>query len=260
MWKWEAEGTAKGVVVLVHNVFEEHRRYAWQIESWRRNGFHVYMGDLAGHGTKAFEDGVHRERFFEYDKTVGELLGLAARHKLPAVLVGHGLGACAAIHALSTERHQISACIFTSPWIELQKNIIKPAGRLTGSLKLADKRIVDHGLELRHLTRRKFEEGQPIHSKSTAAWQKELLVYMEQAATIQLPDVPVMLHLGGRDLLTNTLASRKWLMAQTLSELHYKKWPFCYHDLFQEPERDRIFQESLQFAEGVAEAESRRSE
>ncbi|MFP3421944.1 alpha/beta hydrolase, partial [Bacillus sp. SIMBA_161] len=63
MWKWQAEGEAKGVVVLIHSAYEEHQRYAWQIEKWRRNGFHVYMGDLPGHGTQASPDSVHREPF-----------------------------------------------------------------------------------------------------------------------------------------------------------------------------------------------------
>ena len=63
MWKWQAEGEAKGVVVLIHSAYEEHQRYAWQIEKWRRNGFHVYMGDLPGHGTLASPDSVHREPF-----------------------------------------------------------------------------------------------------------------------------------------------------------------------------------------------------
>ncbi|MBT2582577.1 alpha/beta hydrolase [Planococcus sp. ISL-109] len=260
MWKWLAEGEAKGVVVLIHNAYEEHRRYAWQIEKWRTNGFHVYMGDLPGHGIQASEDGVHREHFFEYDKAAAELLRLAAENVLPIVLIGHGLGAIVAIHALSANRHPVSAVILTSPWFELKKFPAKQSFPLSGISKLGGKRKVDHGIELRHLTRRKFQDGQAkageaIYSLSTPAWWKELQSYMEQAGKTQIPDVPVMLNLGQRDLITKTKLSRDWLSTQTLAEFHFKEWPFCYHDLFQEPEREEVFQMSLCFAQAVAESD-----
>ena len=29
MWKWEAEGQPKAVVVIIHSAYEHHRWYAW---------------------------------------------------------------------------------------------------------------------------------------------------------------------------------------------------------------------------------------
>ena len=39
MWKWEAEGEAKAVIVMVHGAMEHHRRYGWLIEMWRHPAF-----------------------------------------------------------------------------------------------------------------------------------------------------------------------------------------------------------------------------
>ncbi|MEZ0479800.1 alpha/beta hydrolase [Planococcus sp. SSTMD024] len=263
MWKWQAEGDAKGVIVLIHSAYEEHKRYAWQIEKWRRSGFHVYMGDLPGHGTQAADDSVHREQFFEYDKTAAELLRLAAGNDLPIVLAGHGLGAAVAIHALAESRHPIAALILTSPWFELQKVPSKPTLALSGISKLTGKGKIDHGIELRHLTRRKFQDDsaetdQTIQAFSSPAWWKELQGYLEQAAQTRLPDLPVMLHVGQRDLITQTAAARTWLSKQAMAEFQFKEWPFCYHDLLQEPEREEIFQAALRFAEAAAESEKMR--
>lgn len=266
MWKWQAEGEATGVIVLIHSAYEEHKRYAWQIEQWRRSGFHVYMGDLPGHGTLAAADSVHRETFFEYDKTAAELLRLAAGNDLPVVLTGHGLGAAIAIHALGENRHPIAALILTSPWFELQKVPSKPTLALSGISKLTGKGKIDHGIELRHLTRRKFQDelggrDRAIQSLSSPAWWKELQSYLEQAAQMQIQDIPIMLNTGQRDLITRTAAGRTWLSKQAVNEFHFKEWPFCYHDLLQEPERDEIFQAVLCFAESAAESEkSRRSQ
>ena len=265
MWKWQAEGEAKGVIVIIHSAYEEHRRYAWQIEKWRRNGFHVYMGDLPGHGTQAAGDAVHREQFFEYDKMAAELLRLAASNDLPVVLAGHGLGAAIAIHALAGNRHPIAAFIATSPWFELQKVPGKPTLALSGISKLTGKGKIDHGIDLRHLTRRKFQddsaEADRILSLSTPAWWKELQGYLEQAAQTKLADLPVLLHVGQRDLITRNTVGRTWLSKQAVNEFHFKEWPFCYHDLLQEPEREEIFRSVLCFAESAVESEKiRRSQ
>ncbi|MDE4083969.1 alpha/beta hydrolase [Planococcus maritimus] len=263
MWKWQAEGDAKGVIVLIHSAYEEHKRYAWQIEKWRRNGFHVYMGDLPGHGTQAGADSVHREQFFEYDKAAAELLRLAAENDLPIVLMGHGLGAAIAIHALAENRHPVAALIVTSPWFELQKVPSKPTLAFSGISKLTGKGKIDHGIELRHLTRRKFQDElvgaeRAIKSLSSPVWWKELQSYLEQAAQIQLQDTPIMLHVGQRDLITRTAAGRTWLSKQAVNEFQFKEWPFCYHDLLQEPEREEIFKAALYFAESAAESEKTR--
>lgn len=73
MWKWESTGQAKAVIVMVHSAYEHHRRYAWQIEQWRSQGFHVVMTDLPGHGTESLKEAAHRESFIDYEKTVDAL-------------------------------------------------------------------------------------------------------------------------------------------------------------------------------------------
>lgn len=64
-----------------------------------------------------------------------------------------------------------------------------------------------------------------------------------------IPDVPLLLHIGQWDLITKSFASRSWLPLQKLAEFHFKEWAFCYHDLFQEPEQEAVFQQSLHFAQ-----------
>ena len=47
---YEAEGTPRGVVQLLHGVGEHAGRYARTIEALTRAGFHVYADDHRGHG------------------------------------------------------------------------------------------------------------------------------------------------------------------------------------------------------------------
>ena len=77
MWKWQAEGQAKAVIVIIHSAYEHHLRYAWQIKEWRSSGFEVVMGDLPGHGKNGTIQKAHSESFEAYETAVSEMLDVA---------------------------------------------------------------------------------------------------------------------------------------------------------------------------------------
>ncbi|MGB6407443.1 MAG: alpha/beta hydrolase [Planococcus donghaensis] len=248
MWKWQAEGTAKAVVVLIHSAYEQHMRYAWQIEKWRSVGFHVYTGDLPGHGKNAGADNVHRESFDEYEQAVIEMLKLASDNDLPVFVIAHGLGATVAMNVLGHRKYNVAGAIFTSPWLQLKKLPPKAPNTFPGVAQLTGRRKMDHGIELRHLTRDQFSFSQEAESKLyhtviTAGWYKELQSYMkETAAAIEVyPQIPTCLYTAERDVITEKEAARQWLLKQQLTEFTYKEWKYCYHDIFQEPEKEEVF-------------------
>ncbi|AQU78871.1 MULTISPECIES: alpha/beta hydrolase [Planococcus] len=248
MWKWQAEGSAKAVVVFIHSAYEQHLRYAWQIEKWRSAGFDVYTGDLPGHGKNAGADKVHRESFDDYEQAVNELLRLSSENELPVFVIAHGLGATIAMNVLGNRKFNVAGVIFTSPWLQLKKLPPKVPNAFPGVAQLTGRRKVDHGIELRHLTRDRFSYSQETESKRyqtviTASWYKELQSYMkETAASIdRYPQIPTCLYTAERDLIVEKEVARQWLLKQQLNEFSYKEWKFCYHDIFQEPEKEEVF-------------------
>ncbi len=60
-------------------------------------------------------------------------------------------------------------------------------------------------------------------------------------------DIPVLMMNGKSDKIIDIQYNRQWLEKQKLSEYAYKEWANCYHDLFQEPERDLIYQYTEDF-------------
>jgi lysophospholipase len=54
-------------------------------------------------------------------------------------------------------------------------------------------------------------------------------------------NVPVLLHAGGHDKITDITAAKNWLLKQQLTEFQYKEWPKLYHDVYQEPEQEEVF-------------------
>ncbi|MFD1030334.1 alpha/beta fold hydrolase [Metaplanococcus flavidus] len=248
MWKWQAEGQAKAVIVLVHSAYEHHLRYGWQIEQWRSAGFHVVMGDLAGHGKSRSSDKPHMASFATYEKDIDEMLEAALLDELPVFIIAHGFGATLVMSYLSSVQQNIAGVVFTSPWLHLIKTPSKISSALSGLHKLAPNLKINHDLSIEDLTRnpdiieveRDDELYRPI---VTVKWYRELQDYMKSIAggKVKFPDIPVFIHTGEKDLVTNIEVSKNWLKQQDLKEFSYKEWNGAFHDLFQEPEREDVF-------------------
>src|SRR5690606_36463009 len=132
MWKWQAEGSAIAVVVLVHSAYEHHLRYGWQIEQWRAAGFHVVTGDLAGHGKSRSTNKPHMADFSVYELEIDEMMHAAFTDGLPVFAIAHGFGATLTMNYLSRTRQNVAGAIFTSPWLLLIKTPSKFSSAVPG--------------------------------------------------------------------------------------------------------------------------------
>lgn len=258
MWKWQAEGQAQGVIVLIHSAYEHHKRYSWQIEEWKKAGFHVVMRDLAGHGSGRTTKKAHLTDFAVYEQEIDEMVRTAMAEQLPVFIVAHGFGAMLATSYLSSAKPPVAGAVFTSPWLQLKKTPSKAAGALSGLHKLTGSLKVDHGLTVHDLTRNPdtveaLEDDEMYRPVVTIKWYRELQHYMKQitAGKIRFPDIPLYVHTGGNDIVTDKEAPKIWLKNQSLNEFAFKEWKHASHDLFQEPEREDVFIASHFFIKNV---------
>ena len=244
MWKWEAEGQPKAVVVIVHNAYEHHSRYAWFIQKLRSSNFHVVMGDLPGHGEQEGRT-IHDEKFKIYVKYVKKLLDIGIADGLPLFIIGHGLGATLTMHVLQKEEIVCAGVVLSSPWLQLNHQPPKYSNVLT---KLSSSIKVNHQIEIELLTRNtelyiEAREDKNYSSVVTAGWYRELQLLMKSVSQYEgtIRNVPVLLHTAGDDKITDTNVTKAWLMHQKLTEFQFKEWKGLYHDVYQEPERDEVF-------------------
>ncbi|HSI67482.1 MAG TPA: alpha/beta hydrolase [Planococcus sp. (in: firmicutes)] len=256
MWKWESTEQAKAVIVMVHSAYEHHRRYAWQIEQWRSKGFHVIMSDLPGHGTESLKESAHRESFTDYEKTVAVTIKVGLKDELPVFVIAHGMGATIAMNVLSKSKVDVAGAIFTSPWLNLVKTPSKISNALTSIHKLTANMKIDHDIKTRHLTRSQEvidTEGndEMFNSMVTVKWYHDLQSYMKQTMLIKekFPVIPVSVHTGEKDGISDTSAAKNWLNQQHLKQYCFKEWADCQHDLMQEPEKEDIFAEMQSFVQ-----------
>lgn len=254
MWKWEAEGQAKAVIVIIHSAYEHHRRYAWLIEKLRLSGFHIIAGDLPGHGEESRTNPIHNEDLKEYENFIKLMINEAVQYNLPLFLLGHGMGATFAMHMVGKFKFEIAGVIMTSPWLHLKHQQSKVATALKGVSKIAGGFKMNHDITIKHLSRSydfyTDEKDDPYYNTTvTVRWYHELQQFMKAIYQVEnrFKDIPVLMMNGQADKIVDTAYSRQWLEKQKLSEYHYKEWKSCYHDLYQEPERDLVLQYALDF-------------
>ncbi|MGG5252616.1 alpha/beta hydrolase [Neobacillus sp. SM06] len=255
MWKWEAEGEAKAVIVMVHGAMEHHRRYGWLIEMWRTSGFHIIMGDLPGQGMTTRSRRGHIDSFDEYIFEVKDWIQAAYTYDLPVFLLGHSMGGLIAIRLLQEEHLNLAGVILSSPCLGLVQTPSNFLNILSLGLNVIYPKLkMNSGLTVEMATRnedvREADLNDTLYvTKVSIRWYRELVVAMKNAFENleKIQDVPMLVMQGGDDKIVNKQVVREWFNQAPLSEKRFKEWQKCYHEIFNEPERDEVFEYAKDF-------------
>lgn len=258
MWKWEAEGNARAVIVIVHGAMEHHRRYGWLIEQWRNSGFHVVMGDLPGHGLTTRSRRGHIDSFEEYVDEVKKWIDASYQFDLPVFLIGHSMGGLITLRLLQKERLNVAGVILSSPCLGL---VNKPSPILHATTFILNKVFpalrVSSGISLDMVTRnedvRELDLKDTLYVKKISVrWYRELEDAMKNAFVMikRTQDTPLLVVQSGDDRIVDKEKVRNWFNSVPLSEKRFKEWPKCYHEVFNEPEREEVFLYVKDFVEG----------
>jgi lysophospholipase len=258
MWKWEAEGEAKAVIVIVHGASEHHGRYGWLIEMWRSSGYHVVMGDLPGQGMTTRSERGHIDRFETYLNEVKNWLQAAYTYQLPVFLIGHSMGGLILIRLLQEERLNVAGIILSSPCVGLTHMPSKILDILSVGINVVYPRLrMDSGLSVdlatRNQTVRDVDAKDTLYvTKMSVRWYRELVTAMRTAFAkiAEIQDVPMLVMQAGDDRIVDKQSVKDWFNLVPLSEKRYKMWPECYHEIFNEPERETVFLYARDFVDG----------
>lgn len=255
MWKWESEvEQPKGVIVIVHGAAEHHGRYKWLVEMWKLSGYHVVMGDLPGQGTTTRRRG-HIQSFDEYIIEVNAWIKEAKIYGLPLCLLGHSMGGLILIRALQEKHQEVKAILLSSPCLG---TVYKP----NKAIELASKGLnifapslkVDSKLNVEIATRNKevqeIDQNDSLYvTKVSIRWYRELKKAMEEAQKQikNFQDVPLLLMQGGEDKIVDKSLVKEWFNKVDIKEKSYKEWKDLYHEIFNEPEREKVFETAKRF-------------
>ena len=254
VWRsWRPE-TPKGIVVIIHGLAEHSGRYQATAELLSNNGWAVYACDLRAHGLspdlpKAGR--VHVNQFADYFMDVDAITGLARKQHpgLPLFVLGHSMGGLITISYALERPEGLAGVIISSPALATHPEFKPPAllKILVSILSVVAPRVlVDSELDTQAISRdpevvKAYLDDPLISQKISARWYSQLLKTMKKvnrnAGSLR---VPMLLMQSGSDRLVDPAAPGHFASAAPAGLVDLVVWEGLYHEMFNEPEKDRV--------------------
>jgi alpha-beta hydrolase superfamily lysophospholipase len=240
---------ARGEIVLVHGFGEHSGRYDRLGLHLNAHGYSVTAYDHRGHG---LSDGLpgHVESFSEYENDLDRIIA-AVRGRSdarPIFLIGHSMGGLVALRYLATRSSGLAAAVISAPLIGLATPV--PVHKLILARVMA--RLAPH-MRLNNEINPAFLSRDPevgtayatdplVTRKVSARWFAEATRAMqevnEMAPRITLP--LIVMH-GSEDRLASVDATKQLFERIGASDKELVIYPGFYHELFNEPEKQEVF-------------------
>ena len=255
---WLPSDVARAMI-LVHGFGEHSGRYD-EVGAWfAARGCAVHAYDQRGHG----RSGGPRTHVEKFSLLLDDLAGFQALVReehpgVPLVLVAHSMGGLVALSYLAERRPTLSGAIVSGPALAAERAVprarvwlARTLGRLFPTLRL------QAGLDLTGLSRdeavlRRYLADPLVERTMTASLGAELLAAgsatRAKAASIA---VPVLMMHGKLDTLCPVEASEQFAAELRAPGSELRVYPELRHEIFNEPERERVFADAWRWIEGT---------
>jgi len=254
-------GEPRRAMVLVHGYAEHSGRYDEMAMHFAARGFAVQAYDQVGHGRTRGPRG-HVDRFGRLVDELVRFVDLVRQENptLPLTLVGHSMGglvtaAAAVLGKPAADRIVLSGALLqiggaSGPdWrVRLQTGaarLLAPLGPLAS---------FSMGLDARGLSRdpevvRRYEEDPLVKDRISARFASGMLAMVEvvRRAADRVERPMLLLH-GEADPICPVAGSRAFhagLPPAVAAQSALKTYPGLRHEIFQEPEREAVWQDML---------------
>ncbi len=250
-WRGWVPEAPRAALLFVHGLAEHSGRYQRTAGNFAERGFACYGFDLRGHGSSQGRR-VHIKSFDDYLTDLHAALFLVrARHRaLPCFLVGHSMGGLITIRAVLAKPGDVAGAVVSSPLLAPHPSAVPSrATRMAAGLlsKVAPGLLIPSGLDSSALSRDQavvdaYVADPLVSSKVSARWFTATMGAAAQARA-QAPALrtPMLLMQSGADRLVDPEATRRWAEAAPPQHLQFVWWDGFYHEMFNEPERQRVF-------------------
>ncbi len=255
---WEPDKDIKTVICLLHGLGEHSERYRPMAAVFNHAGHALLTFDLRGHGRSQGRRG-HAPNYSALMSDIKGLLGKAGERypDLPCFLYGHSLGGNLAIHYALKHKPAIAGVVTSAP---LFRTAFKPPAWKTALLNALHafhlNLTVSSGLDQRALSRdfhvvRLYQDDPMVHERITPALAVDMLRSgkwnLKHAAEFPLP---ILLMHGEADRITSVEASIEFA-AHVEHRCTLRIWDGCYHELHNEPEKEKVFDCVLEWIQTV---------
>lgn len=252
--EWLPEKDPVAVVLYVHGLGSHSGRMDhWAERFTARNiGFIAY--DQRGHGKADGKRGhpKHVKKLIEDTKM---MVGMLREEfpKIPVILYGHSMGGNVAINYVISTSKTVDALIATSPWLKLTNQPSKALASIVKLLvKIAPGLAISNGLDKKDISRleeeyEKYDKDPLVHGKISLGLVNSVIESgLDALRNVYKINCPFLLMHGTADNICSHKASEEYVM-NTSDRTRLKLWEGAYHELHHEPNRDEVFDYTIQW-------------
>lgn len=245
---WLPETSPRAVVVLIHGFTEHSGRYEHVARALNNRGVAVFAMDLRGHGRSGGRR-VWIESFSEHLDDVAQYVARVRRENpdKPLFLLGHSMGGT--IVALLAMEHRVEAqgMILSAAALRVGDEVFPLLRRLAWLMSRIwpGLRVVRLGCS--RLSRdpenvERFRTDPLVHhGRFPIRTGAEILVAADQVDSgAEMIDLPLLILQGTGDRVVSPEGSRRLYRRAASKDKTLKLYDGLYHDLFGEPEKDRV--------------------
>jgi len=250
---WLPPEPSKAAIVLVHGVGEHSSRYHHVADVLVQNNYAVHSFDLRGHGQSPGER-FYVDNFDAYVNDLHDFLQqIAATHAgQPIFLLGHSMGG--AIVTLYAIQHQpaVAGIVLSAAALKIGDDIPKLLIALSAVIGRLLPKLPTVKLDTKLLSRdaevvRKYETDPLVNHAGTRArlgaeiirTTKRIQAEMERFA------LPVLIMHGTDDAIVDPEGSRQLFERAGTSDKSLKLYEGFYHEIMNEPEKERVFSDIM---------------
>ena len=250
---WRPEGELRAVVVLAHGYGEHARRYDHVAQRFGAAGLATYALDHRGHG-RAGGKRVRVRHMEEFVSDFRQLVAIA-RAENPdrkVIVLGHSMGGGIVFAYGVQHADDYDLMILSGPAIAAHAGVSKAKaiiGKAIGSI-LPDLPIesIDADAVSRDPEVVAAYKADPLvyRGKVPAGIGKALLVIGEKMH-LMAPGItaPLLVVHGEEDRLVSAEGSRRLVEHVGSHDVELKVYPELFHEVFNEPERDRVLDDVI---------------
>lgn len=253
---------ATAVLLFIHGLAEHSGRYSHVMEHFTGQGFDCWAFDYRGHG-RSPGPRVHVNRFDDF------LSDLQAMHQLlrescpghPLFLIGHSQGGLITLRYTLAHPEDLTGVVVSSPFLGLHPDSRpNPALRVVAKLlstvapRLMLSKPPDASLLSRDPEVGPAYLADPLTSDTVSArWFTEVMAAHrdthERAGELKTRTFVMQ---SGDDRLADPAATRAWVNAAPVDLVEYVEWQGFYHEMFNEPEKEQVFNRVDEWLRGIA--------
>jgi len=248
---WRTEEVAhRWTFVIVHGLGEHGGRYQHLAAWFTPLGATVYAIDLRGHG----RSGGPRGHAPSLDVLLADIDAVVVRARTdsggPVVLIGHSFGGLLAIAYTLRHPDHIDKAVFSAPLLipkvkvpawkrPLTKILPRVAPRVAVSNEV-DPNLLSHDPEIA----RRYASDPLVHDRITGGLYGDTIArgeaFIARASEVR---VPFLLMQGRDDRIVDPLGSQRFFARATAPDRAFCLYPGLYHEIFNELEHERVFQD-----------------